>query len=440
LNFMLFISAFIALYSTVHFYAFMKAKKALSLGAGPCVLLVFFMLVMVFSPIIVRVTENLGLEQWAKTMAYVGYSWMGILFLYVCASLFWDAVTLVVHVVRMALNKNLSTLVLSNRHTFVAALTVAVLAGGYGFFEALKIRTEHVTIATAKLPGTERPIRIVQISDVHLGVIVREYRLGRILSMVEAASPDVLVSTGDLVDGQTDNLAGALDMLRDIRPQYGKFAVMGNHEFYAGADLSMDFMTGAGFTVLREEGRTIANLFNVAGVDDPAGRGFGSADKGSERGVLSGLPQDKFTVLLKHRPVVDKNALGLFDLQLSGHAHKGQIFPFTILVRFFFPMISGLYELPSGSLLYVNRGSGTWGPPIRVMSPPEVTVIDIVPDKSAWGAQPDPVFTKGDSEGIPPLPERFRAGDFRKDSSVRQGIEDRLRKPATHNIKDRVHP
>ena len=105
--------------------------------------------------------------------------------------------------------------------------------------------------------------------------------------------------------------------------------------------------------------------------------------EGPEKDILSGLPRDKFTLLLKHRPVANKDALGLFDLQLSGHAHKGQIFPFTILVRLFFPMISGLYDLPSGSSLYVSRGSGTWGPPIRFLSPPEVTVIDIVPGKKS---------------------------------------------------------
>jgi uncharacterized protein len=388
LRFVLFISAFITLYSTLHFYAFMKAKKALLLGTGPAVLLVLFMLVMVFSPMVVRVSENLGLEQFAKTMAYIGYSWMGLLFLFVCASLFLDTVNLAAHLIRFVLNRDLPILVLTNRHAFMAALFAAILAAGYGFFEALKIRTEHVKITTAKLPETEKPIRIVQISDVHLGVIVREYRLERILSKVRAASPDVLVSTGDLVDGQTDNLTEALEMLRDIRPRYGKFAVMGNHEFYAGTNLSMNFMIDAGFTVLREEGKTIANLFNVAGVDDPAGRGHSLRGRSDVSHVLSELPEDKFTLLLKHRPLIDKKSLGRFDLQLSGHAHKGQIFPFTILVRLFFPKISGLYELPSGSLLYVNRGSGTWGPPIRVLSPPEVTVIDVVPGKKSWDTKP----------------------------------------------------
>ena len=108
-----------------------------------------------------------------------------------------------------------------------------------------------------------------------------------------------------------------------------------------------------------------------------------------EKDLLSGLPKDKFTLFLKHRPDVEKSAVGLFDLQLSGHAHKGQIFPWTLLVRLVFPQIAGLYDLSSGSSLYVSRGSGTWGPPIRFLAPPEVTIIDIVPGESAQAEQPN---------------------------------------------------
>ncbi|MFO7460678.1 MAG: hypothetical protein R6X07_08640, partial [Desulfatiglandales bacterium] len=199
MGFILFLSTFLTLYSSLHLYAFMKAKRALLLGTGSTAFLVFFMLVMILSPIIVRVSENLGFEAFAKTMAYIGYSWMGLLFIFVCTSLFLDALRVAAHFVSIALGKDSFLLALSGRHAFIAALGVAVLAGGYGFFEALHIRTQHVMIATAKLPTTEKPIRIVQISDVHLGVIVRETRLERILSKVRSASPDLLVSTGDLV-------------------------------------------------------------------------------------------------------------------------------------------------------------------------------------------------------------------------------------------------
>jgi predicted MPP superfamily phosphohydrolase len=116
---------------------------------------------------------------------------------------------------------------------------------------------------------------------------------------------------------------------------------------------------------------------NIVGVDDPAGPGFGSSSRG-ERELLAAASNGAFTLFLKHRPGVDEQSVGLFDLQLSGHVHDGQIFPFRLITRLFYPFICGLHYLPGNSMLYVNRGSGTWGPPIRFLAPPEVTVIDIV--------------------------------------------------------------
>jgi predicted MPP superfamily phosphohydrolase len=112
-------------------------------------------------------------------------------------------------------------------------------------------------------------------------------------------------------------------------------------------------------------------------VDDPAlPRGAGEA---TEQALLASLPRDRFTILLKHRPTVEPQSRGLFDLQLSGHVHKGQIFPFNLITHLVYPVKMGLSGDGAGSLLYVSRGSGTWGPPLRVLAPPEVTVIDLLP-------------------------------------------------------------
>ena len=150
----------------------------------------------------------------------------------------------------------------------------------------------------------------------------------------------------------------------------------GNHEFYAGLAQALAFTTRAGFRVLRGEAVTMPGVMNVVGVDDPSGPGYGSSSKG-ERELLSGEKNGMFTLFLKHRPSVGKESLGLFDLQLSGHLHGGQIFPFRYLTRLFYPFVEGLYRLPGGRSLYVSRGSGTWGPPIRFLAPPEVTIIDV---------------------------------------------------------------
>lgn len=378
MRFFLFIATFTSLYTSMHVYAFLKLRRALALSGIATALIAGLMIVMILTPIIVRVVESANFEREARVFAYAGYTWMGLLFLFFIASFSLDVWRLLVYVAEGLLKSSLSALKFSYRQAFFLPLFAAMLAAGYGIYEAMNIRTETIVLKSSKIT---RPVRIVQISDVHLGLLIREPRLARILEKVTAASPDIFVSTGDLVDGQTDSLNGVSDLLREIRAPLGKFAVTGNHEFYAGLDRSLDFTKQAGFRVLRGEGTSVAGLINIAGVDDPAVISYGRSREVPERELLSGLPRDKFTLFLKHRPDVEKSAEGLFDLQLSGHAHKGQIFPFTLIVRLVFPQIAGLYDLSSGSHLYVSRGSGTWGPPIRLLAPPEVTVIDLVPEK-----------------------------------------------------------
>jgi hypothetical protein len=171
-------------------------------------------------------------------------------------------------------------------------------------------------------------------------------------------------------------------LLQEINPRYGKFAVTGNHEFFAGLGHVLDFMRGAGFVVLRGEGVNVAGMINIAGVDDPAGARYGLSSGISEHGMLSKLSGKHFTLLLKHQPVVNGAVSGLFDLQLSGHTHGGQMFPFNFVTSRFFQYHRGSFDLPNHSYLYVNRGAGTWGPPIRFLAPPEITVVDLVPEKN----------------------------------------------------------
>ena len=183
--------------------------------------------------------------------------------------------------------------------------------------------------------------------------------------------------TGDLVDAQINHLPGLADMLREIQATYGKYAIMGNHEYYAGPEKSLAFIREAGLTMLRDEVAT-GGPITIVGIDDRTALQLNLGHPSSEKKLLSGLSRDKFILYLKHQPRIDPNTIGLFDLQLSGHTHKGQIFPFTLLTRLTFPLNAGNYDLGKGSLLHVSRGTGTWGPPIRFLAPPEITVIELV--------------------------------------------------------------
>jgi predicted MPP superfamily phosphohydrolase len=179
-----------------------------------------------------------------------------------------------------------------------------------------------------------------------------------------------------------DDLQGINELFREIHPRYGKFAVAGNHEFHAGLDRAVPLLKGMGFRVLRNEAIEIAPFLWIAGIDDPVGKTlkFSKAEQ-NPRSVLR-APRTDFTLLLKHRPEVDKSSSDLFDLQLSGHAHGGQIFPFGFITRLRY-LSDGLHILSQSSSICVSRGSGTWGPPIRFLSPPEVIVIELRPVTNA---------------------------------------------------------
>ena len=376
----LFLIVFFSLYTVMHLYAFLRAKAAFAFGMGTTVPILVFMAVMILAPVLVRVAEKHGLETVARSFSYIGYIWLGVIFLFCSASAVTDIYRLSVHagglIFKPILKNDLSFLGPSAVSSFLLPLIVSVSIAVYGYFEALDIRTERIIINTPKISKETGRLTIVQISDVHIGLIVREERLGRILAEVKKAKPDILVATGDLVDGQIDNCSGLSDMLREITPRYGKFAITGNHEFIAGTRQSLEFIKNAGFTMLR--GQYIIGPVNIAGVDDPISNRFGENRTSSEKELLSGLSKDKFTLLLKHRPLVDKGSVGLFDLQLSGHVHKGQIFPFSLLTKFYYDYYAGFARLSDISSLYVSRGSGTWGPPIRFLAPPEITVIELV--------------------------------------------------------------
>ena len=374
----LFLMIFFLLYGSMHLYVFLKAKTALAFNMQTGIGVAFFMLIMIFAPIIVRFSEKAGFELFARFMSYLGYTWLGVIFLFISLSLVFDAYRFCIYSSEVIMKKDFSYLAIPNSYTFFICLSVAISIAIYGYFEAQNIRTEKLLVASPKIPSEIVRLRIVQISDVHLGLIVREERLKRILGEVKKADPDMLVSTGDLVDGQIDNLSSLTKLLKEINPRYGKFAVIGNHEFYAGLDQSLKFTKDAGFAILRGEHIDIPGLITIAGIDDPQVKTYMPNTEAGEKELLSVLPHEKFTLFLKHRPFVEKDSTGLFDLQLSGHVHKGQIFPFSIITGLYYQTHAGFTKLSNGSQLYVSRGAGTWGPPIRFLSPPEITVIEIV--------------------------------------------------------------
>jgi uncharacterized protein len=221
------------------------------------------------------------------------------------------------------------------------------------------------------------PLRIVQVSDVHLGML-RGPEWNRMLCRtIQSLSPDILVSTGDLVDSSMKNIGDQTADWASISAPLGKFAVLGNHEYYLGLTESLALYRQAGFHLLRGETVSITPTLSLSGVDDRSGHSLGAACYSSESNLIPVPERSTFHILLKHQPLINRESVPFFDLQLSGHTHQGQLFPFHLLVRLFYQYLHGLYQPAPHFQLYVSAGTGTWGPPMRLFAPPEITVFTL---------------------------------------------------------------
>ena len=366
----LFLLAFVGIYGVMHYVVWRGVCPLLPLYPLVVPLAFSWVLLMIAAPLLSRLLERSGADLPARIAAWVGYLWLG--FLFIAFSLF--VLRGLCNVIFLLFNRIVPALALPPLNapaSAAAVLLLTLLLGGYALYEATVLRIETVQIRSAALPPEMPSLRIVQISDLHLGLIHRQGTLRSVVEKIRNLRPDLLVVTGDMVDARLDHLEELLPLTNSLTPPLGKYAVTGNHEVYAGLKGSLDFLRQGGFTLLRNQRVVLRPGLSVVGVDDPA--------TGNARPEEELLPARKegFTLLLKHRPLVNANTLGRFDLQLSGHAHRGQIFPFNLLTALHYPQQDGLYTLAPGAWLYASRGTGTWGPPMRLFAPPEITLFII---------------------------------------------------------------
>ncbi|MET9432806.1 metallophosphoesterase [Streptomyces sp. NPDC006551] len=257
-----------------------------------------------------------------------------------------------------------------------AAAAAALGTVGHGAYGVLRgPRVKRVTVPLAKIPRSAHGYRIAVVSDVHLGPILGRAHTQRIVDAVNATQPDLVAVVGDLVDGTVENLGHAAEPLARLRARHGSFFVTGNHEYFSGADAWVDHVRELGLRPLRNERVEIGAGFDLAGVDDVAGESEGQGPDFTS--ALGDRDRAKAAVLLAHQPIVIHDAVrhGV-DLQLSGHTHGGQLWPGNYLAELANPTVAGL-ERYGDTQLYVSRGAGAWGPPVRVGAPSDITLVQL---------------------------------------------------------------
>lgn len=360
-----FLSVAFLVYGSLHVYALGKVWDAFPHSAALGAVLGVWGVFMTFAPLVIWLIGKQGWHGAVAPVSWVAYSWMGFLFLFCCIALAFDLVHLLAWLAgfRWPLAGMMS----------LAGMGVPALAlAAYGAVEARQIGMEKLRIVTPKLAAGR--VTIAQVSDLHLGPMLGDAFLDRVVEILRQARPDIIVATGDVIDGQGDNFAELARHFLALKPVGGAYAIIGNHEYFAGLDTSVRFLRDAGFAVLRGEFVATEGII-LAGVDDPSAGHLTRAMDADARQALAAAIKGKYVILLKHQPVVSGDVP--FDLQLSGHGHGGQIFPFGFFTRLAYGVRAGLYRYADGRLLYVNRGAGTWGPPMRLLAPPEITLITI---------------------------------------------------------------
>ncbi|OKJ14001.1 metallophosphoesterase [Kitasatospora sp. CB01950] len=256
-----------------------------------------------------------------------------------------------------------------------AAAGVAVGVVGNGAYGVLRgPQVKQVTVPLAKLPRAAHGYRIAVVSDIHLGPILGRAHTRRIVDTINATQPDLIAVVGDLVDGTVPELGPAARPLADLRAKDGAYFVTGNHEYFSGAAPWVDFVRELGVHPL-ENARVELPWFDLAGVNDIAGTSQGQGPDYAR--ALGDRDRGRTAVLMAHQPVtVHDSVRHGVDLQLSGHTHGGQLWPGNYLAELANPTVAGL-ERYGDTQLYVTRGAGAWGPPVRVGAPSDITVVTL---------------------------------------------------------------
>jgi len=384
LTFALFLSIMITLTGGAHYYVWSRLVRDPGLP-GPLTRLLSYGLISLF----VAIPASLFLRRSAFSgsasgLIWLAMTWLGMLFF----------LTLTVGVADLGrgiwqLGRALGDAepLLPERRQAVARLlagAAAVVAGSLGLWSLRsglgRVTVQRVEVSLARLPPALSGTRIVQLSDVHVGPTIHRGFIETIVAQCNALAPDLVVITGDLVDGSVEELRQHVAPLSELRAKYGVYFVTGNHEYYSGAEDWCGELERLGVRVLRNERVSIGTesaSFDLAGVDDHSAKGFGGGHGQDLPKALRGRDLDRELVLLAHQPrtIFEAQEHGV-GLQLSGHTHGGQLWPWTYLVRLQQPVVAGLARF-GNSLVYVSRGTGYWGPPMRLGAPSEIAELTL---------------------------------------------------------------
>lgn len=369
--FLIFFSTVLLVYGLVNFYIFRRTVGLFGQWKNAYTI-IFWILVMMYPA--GRILERQAASWLSDAMIWTGSFWLAMMLYAFLWVLLFDIIKLV-SFIWPALRVWLAGVSPQLKLGLGIFLVLVPVVAGY-------INANHPRIKYLELQAPiHRKIRITFLSDIHLGTTAAMAKIHRITDLVQDSRPDMVIFGGDLLDedvGQVLRKKIGFELLH-LKAPLGVFAVTGNHEYIGGAQQAVNFLKSNGIRLLLDEWTLVDSTLVIAGRRDKDGARFGGGGRQTVDELLEGIPQEFPIILVDHQPfeIYEKANARIF-LNLSGHTHHGQLWPLQLITRAVYEKSYG-YMCRSGSHFYISCGAGTWGPPIRTNSRPEVVVIDLIP-------------------------------------------------------------
>jgi predicted MPP superfamily phosphohydrolase len=376
-SFLVFFTIVTSIYSAGHYYIYSWLVRwtAPNRRLRRSIQITFILLIVSFPA--ARILAQVDFNPFTYFLTLVSSVWMGLVLYFFILFLGMDVGLSFIRLFAWIGGKRTRHSIRTRRFLAGCAGLGVLFLGSAAWMEAHNLGVTRLDVPLKRLPAEMDGFTLVQLSDLHFGMLTENGKLSRVFDRVNALNPDLIVITGDLVDEGVSHMEEMAEPLKRLKSRYGVLAITGNHEYYAGVNRAVEIMKSAGVEVLRNEMKVLPGGLQVLGVDDPTGsRRMGEPAAELEE-QLSRLDREKPSILLYHQPIhFEKAASAGVGLQLSGHTHGGQLYPIILISRMIYPRTPGLHQIGE-SKLYVSRGAGTWGPPMRLGSPPEIVLITL---------------------------------------------------------------
>jgi predicted MPP superfamily phosphohydrolase len=376
----IFISLAILVYALVNFYIFIKGWQALD-GARREWRLAYAaaFIVLAGSFIAGRFLERAGSSIFTEILVWVGSFWLAVMLYGFLAAALSDLIMLTAGLLKVGTLKLLPTGAAWKLWTFIVTAGLILIITVAGFFNACKVRVKKLELGIPKKAGQLKQLKVTMASDIHLGTIIGNGRLGRLVEKINATDPDLVLLAGDIVDEDIGPVIRG-DMgkkLKGIKARYGVIGITGNHEYIGGSKKAVDYLEAHGIKMLLDDKILIGDALWVVGRKDRSGARFEGSPRKQLKDILSGIDKDLPIILLDHQPFnLEEVESSNVDLQLSGHTHHGQLWPLNFITNRVYEKSWG-YLKKGMTHFYVSSGAGTWGPPVRTGNHPEIVSIKI---------------------------------------------------------------